>query len=117
MNKRYGMGKRGEDMAVAYFKRNRFRILERNFRIGRAEIDLIACKDELMVFAEVKTRSSLNFGFPETMISEGQIERIMHAAEVYLFRENWTGQVRFDLVAVVIQGPNSQLCHFRDAFY
>ncbi|MCA6078468.1 YraN family protein [Fulvivirga sedimenti] len=117
MNKRYGMGKRGEDMAMAYFKRNKFQVLERNFRFGRAEIDLIVRKDQLMVFAEVKTRSSLHFGFPETMISDGQIERILTAAEAYLLQKDWRGMVRFDIISVVIQGPNTQLCHFRDAFY
>ncbi len=117
MSKRYRIGRRGENMAEAYFKRKNYRILERNFRAGRAEVDLIVCKGALLVFVEVKTRSSLNFGFPETMLSPSQADRILGAADIYIRDINWSGAVRFDIISVVIRGPHSELCHFKDAFY
>ena len=67
MNKQL-TGRKGEDIAVEYLQNQGFRVLERNWRFGRWEIDIIACHRNMLHFVEVKTRSGLRFGYPEASI-------------------------------------------------
>lgn len=107
-------GKYGEDLAVSYLKKKGFEVLERNFRQGRGEIDLIGLLDnELLVFFEVKLRKNNAFGEPETFVSENQQQKIFAAAEDYIYAINWQKDIRFDIIS--IQGKD--LAHIEDAFY
>ena len=75
------LGITGEAEAAKYLESKGFNILEKNYRYKKAEIDLIARKDKLLVFAEIKTRSSEKFGFPEEFVSNRKIELFLMAAE------------------------------------
>ena len=111
------VGKKGEDEAANYLLAKGFEILERNFRFKRNEVDIIARLENLLVFVEVKIRSSNLYGYPESFVSEGQVERIMETAEEYQHLINWKGDIRFDIISVEKTGKKLAINHFEDAFY
>ncbi len=107
-------GQRGEDAALKYLKRKGYRLLERNYRAGRKELDLIM-RDRQggLVFVEVKTRASTAFGTPGEAVDYRKQQNIITAAQFYLQQ---TGQdeirARFDVVEVSPQG----IRHIENAF-
>jgi putative endonuclease len=98
MAKHLQTGSKGEDLAVAFLKSNNCQILERNWRFGRAEIDIIARSDETLIFVEVKTRSTTTFGHPAEFVSHSQEQRIAEAASAYMEHINHDWAVRFDII-------------------
>lgn len=108
-------GNEGEDMACQYLESEGYEILERNYRAGRSEIDIIALRENsLLVFVEVKVRTGDQFGEPETFVSENQIEKIRSAAEEYIHGINWQKDIRFDILSI---DANHKIRYFQDAFY
>jgi putative endonuclease len=110
------IGRQAEDMAARFLREMGFEILFRNYRYGRAEIDLIAKKHDLLVFVEVKYRSYTAFGHPEQTVSPAQQLRIHHAAEHYMQHGPAHRHIRFDIIAVVKRGDAWVSTHFEDAF-
>ncbi len=115
MSDKISKGNYGEQLATDFLVNAGFEILERNFRYKRAEIDIIARKDDVLVFAEVKARSSQNFGFPEAFVNEAKEEKIREAAEQFIEANNWKGDIRFDIVSVILK-PRVEIEHLPDAF-
>lgn len=109
-------GQGGEDLAARYLSEQGYELLERNFRYGKAEIDLIMRKNKLLVFVEVKTRRNAAYGYPEEFVNRQQQAMIMRAAEQYILKNNWQGLIRFDIVAILTE-PELQIQHLPDAFY
>lgn len=109
-------GNQGENMAADFLEASGYKILERNYRHKRSEIDLIATKDNLLVFVEVKARSSRAFGEPEAFVNDRKAEKIFEAAEHYMLETNWRGNIRFDIVSVVFM-KEPEIVHFEDAFH
>lgn len=116
MTTRKKIGDKGEDNAVNFLFASGYEVLARNYRFGRGEIDIIARKDSVMVFIEVKTRKNINYGYPETFLSESQEDRIHLTAEEYVLQKAWQGEVRFDIIAILWDGSEPTLDHFEDAF-
>ena len=116
MTARKEIGDKGEDNAVNFLFASGYEVLERNYRFSRGEIDIIAMKDSVMVFIEVKTRKNIKYGYPETFLSEPQEDRIHRAAEEYVLQKAWQGEVRFDIIAILWDGRELTLDHFEDAF-
>ncbi|MDH5399641.1 MAG: YraN family protein [Cyclobacteriaceae bacterium] len=117
MAKHLDTGIYGESMASEYLIKRGYVIKARNYRFGRAEIDIIAEKDNILSFVEVKTRSDNSFGYPETFVSERKADKIREGAESYLEQNNWPGHIRFDIIAVEIIADRTPLIsHFMDAF-
>ena len=111
-------GQRGEALAAAYLVARGYHIVARNFRYRRTEVDLIAQRDQQLLFVEVKARSSTAYGTPETFVTDAQAERVVQAADHYLHQHGWEGQIRFDVVAIhFLPGGGHRLHHFEDAFY
>lgn len=110
-------GKKGEDLAVMYLKNKGYQIRERNFRSGRKEIDIIVEKEAVLVFVEVKWRSSDAFGYPEQSLQTAQEERIIAAAQDYIFKIDWQTDIRFDIIAILENKNSKEIEHFEDAFY
>ena len=110
-------GKLGEEKAAAFLRNKGYEVLARNHRYKKSEIDLICQKDGLLVFVEVKTRSSRAYGNPETFVSESQQQAIIRAAEAYMDETNWGGDLRFDIIAIVSRGGEEEITHLEDAFY
>ena len=117
------IGRRGEDVAAAHLEAKGHRILERNYRFGREEVDLITFeptpKDDggMIVFVEVKARSGDRFGAPEAAVDAAKQQAIMRVAEAYLHeRKLIPSPVRFDVVAVRFDRGESRVEHFENAF-
>lgn len=117
MNSKKDLGQKGEAMAEKFLKNKGYETLQRNYRYRHAEIDLITKKDDLLVFVEVKTRTSTTFGMPETFVEAHQAEKITEAAEEYMEETGWEGQIRFDIIAIIWRGRQSEIEHIEDAFY
>ena len=109
-------GARGEALAAQFLQRKGYRIRERNYRTRLGEIDLIAEKDGVLAFVEVKLRHGLGMGSPAQAVDARKQKRIRQAAQLYLQR---TGQadrpLRFD-VAEVFDGPAPEIHYIPDAF-
>ncbi|MCL4158949.1 UNVERIFIED_CONTAM: hypothetical protein GTU68_006303, partial [Idotea baltica] len=103
MVKHIEIGNKGEDKAVEFLISKGFEILERNWRYSKAEIDIIAKDEYGLVFVEVKTRSSLDFGKPEEFVSSHQEELIFGAAQRYMEKVNYDWEIRFDIIAILIK--------------
>ncbi len=110
-------GKLGEERAAAFLIEKGYEILARNHRYKKSEVDLICQKGALLVFVEVKTRSSRAFGEPESFVSHSQQKAIIRAAEAYMLEMDWDGDLRFDIIAILSKGGEEELTHLEDAFY
>lgn len=119
MSDKTEIGRLGENLAAKFLKEKGFTVAARNFRFGKAEIDLIVRRDEWLLFVEVKTRTSVEYGQPEEFLTLQQIGRIYDAAEEYIYRYDWQGHVRFDIVSVHIGGEvlgdDVKIEHLEDA--
>lgn len=94
-------GKFGEDLAVSYLKKQGYKIIERNFRIRGGEIDIIAIDRETLVYVEVKTRSSHQFGLPEESVGYHKLRFLERASKFYRAnRRNLPDLERIDVLAV-----------------
>jgi putative endonuclease len=107
-------GANGENLAAEFMAKKGFRVVARNYRARRAEIDLIVQREDWLIFVEVKTRASNAYGEPESFVSDAQRRLIYDAAEDYIFRTNWRGHIRFDIISVKL-GPTPEIVHFEDA--
>ena len=108
------LGHTGEDDAADYLAREGYHILDRNWRSGHKEIDIVAEKGGVLVIVEVKTRRDARFGKPEDAVSENKIRRIVLAADAYVRLHRIDMPVRFDIITVL--GKYRQINHIIDAF-
>jgi putative endonuclease len=114
---RQGLGRRGERDAERYLKRHGYRILRRNFRAAGAEIDLVAAEGGTLVFVEVKARRGRSTGPPQEAVDDRKQRRIRRAAEIYIARARAHDYpVRFDVVAIQMDGEQAQIELLKDAF-
>lgn len=111
------LGKIGEDLAVDYLQKNGYEILETNWTFQKAEVDIIAKKDNILAIVEVKTRSSLDFGLPQDFVKPKKIQLLVKAVNEYVISKNLDIDVRFDIIAVHKEGQSFDLEHLIDAFY
>lgn len=116
MSKNKELGIEGEQLAKDYLKKKGWLILEMNYRYRRSEIDLIASENDLLIFVEVKTRSTTSFGLPEQFVDDKKAENIMKAADHYILEKDWKGNIRFDIISI-IKKESMELEHIEDAFY
>lgn len=110
------LGKEGERLAKIFLLNNNHVILEENWRCGKIEVDLISDQGEMVVFTEVKTRSSREFGNPEEAVDEEKEIAMINAADIYLRNLNLDVEVRFDIISVIIEGAEVEINHIEDAF-
>jgi putative endonuclease len=110
---RQRLGDEGEQAAARFLEAKGFRIVARNHRTRRGEVDLIAEQGELLVFAEVRARTTARFGSPAETVDARKQARVVSAAQDYLAR--WQGPeraVRFDVLAVL----GGEVTHLPGAF-
>jgi len=111
------LGKKAEDLAAEYLVKNGYRILVRNFRFKKTEIDLISEKDNLIIVTEVKARSTDFFILPQEAVTKGKIKSIVTAANHFMEEFNKNHEVRFDIISVLPdQKGNLIVEHIPDAF-
>lgn len=111
------LGKKGEQLAVEFLQKKGYAILERNFRHQKAEVDLIAQKQNTICAVEVKTRSTPEFGNPQDFVKPKQIQRLIEAMNFYIQENDLDVEVRFDIVAIIKNKSGTSLEHLEDAFF
>ncbi len=109
-------GKIGENLAQQYLIQQGYAILETNHRKGKYEVDIIAYKEGLIVFAEVKTRSNVDYGDPEEFVDRQKQRAYIRLANNYVLEHDRDEEVRFDILAVHISSTGYHINHFEDAF-
>ena len=97
---RQSIGKQGETKAKNYLKRRGYQILETNYRTKAGEIDLIAKEKDCLVFVEVKTRTTEEYGTPAEAVSFYKQQHMMKSARYYLARHGGECECRFDVIEV-----------------
>jgi len=111
------LGHIGEDMAADFLQQNGYCILDRNWRNkGRKEIDIIAIKDDVVVFVEVKTRRQGSLTTPLSAVDGRKQHRICLAADSYLKTYRIDSRYRFDIICIVYNKKASSVEHIEDAF-
>ncbi|ANF50717.1 hypothetical protein A0O34_09360 [Chryseobacterium glaciei] len=111
------LGKKAEDLAVEFLQKNSYKILIRNFRYQKAEIDIITEKGSLIVVVEVKARSTDAFNLPQEAVNKRKISLIVSATNHYLEEFNKDQEVRFDIISVLPDAKGKLVIeHIIDAF-
>jgi putative endonuclease len=111
------IGQRGENLAVDYLQKLGYVILERNYRCKLGEVDIIARDNDILVFIEVRTRSSLDFGLPQESINRRKRHQLSKVALEFMNRKKFKNiPARFDVVAVSLEAGKEKVEHIRDAF-
>ena len=123
------LGRLGEDIAADYLEKNGYRIVRRNQRLGKNELDIICEDDNFIVFVEVKTRSCLypesgDFGIPSRAVDEGKRKNTVKASRDYLAANYINKQPRIDVIEVYMLEQKSEfktptvlkVNHIRNAF-
>lgn len=110
------LGKEGEDLAVAHLLKNGYKIVARNFRYQKAEVDIIARKKDVLAVIEVKTRSTPDFGDPQNFVKQKQINSLVKAIDYFVNEHRLDVNVRFDIVAIIRNKAGTKIEHLEDAF-
>ncbi|HVZ32324.1 MAG TPA: YraN family protein [Polyangiaceae bacterium] len=114
---RTALGGVGEGLVAAHLERQGFRVVARNVRFGRLEIDLIARREALLVFCEVRTRSSRNFVDPIETIDRAKCDRVRRAALGWMQSQSLSAcELRFDAASVVLNDDEETLTYYESAF-
>ena len=111
------LGHKGEDMAAEYLQQHGYYILDRNWtNKGRKEIDIIALKDDIVVFVEVKTRKVGSLVTPIAAVDSRKQHRVCLAADSYLKTNRIDFRCRFDIIGIIYSEEASRIEHIEDAF-
>lgn len=111
------LGKDGEEQAARYLAEKGYCILQRNWRSGKHELDIIAKDGATYVFVEVKTRRDEDFGNPEEAVSNRKIRSIVTAADNYIRKFKIDNPIRFDVVSIISDGRIFKIQHYEEAFF
>jgi putative endonuclease len=117
MAESHNLGQKGEDLAAEHLKKAGFKILFRNWKWGKHEIDIIAENKDYIVFAEVKTRTDDYQMHPVTAVTREKQKSIIWAADGYLQKFNINKEGRFDVITIINKGESFQIDHIEGAFY
>ncbi|MBL7718411.1 MAG: YraN family protein [Flavipsychrobacter sp.] len=118
MAKHNETGLKGEQIAENFLLNKGYQILHRNWRSARKEIDLIALRENLLVFVEVKTRKNFYYGFPEEFVDVKKQALMKEAAEAFVTEHPQYMEIRFDIISIQLEkGQVKDLTHFEEAFY
>lgn len=114
----YELGKSGEDVAIEYLKRKKYKIIDQGFRFLRGEIDIIAYDRETLVFVEVKTRKSIKYSQPEESVTPAKRKQLRRVAQGYLLRNHIKDvECRFDVLSLTFDELEGYTVkHITDAF-
>ena len=117
MGVQYERGKEGEQLAVEYLISRGYTIIQRNYRYLKAEIDIIAKKDNILAIVEVKYRSSRPLGNIAESVSRKKIRLLVMAADHFVTERQMDVEIRFDIVTLQKSGDTTRIQHLEDAFY
>ena len=111
------IGKKGEEIAKAYLVSKGYEILETNYHLRKAEIDLIVTNEVHLVVVEVKTRSQSFLKSLQHTMTPSKINLLIRAANYYVQSHQIQKEVRFDIITVILRGEQYEIDHMIDAFY
>jgi len=114
----YDLGKSGEEIALHYLEDKKYKIIARGFRLFRGEIDIIAFDRKTLVFVEVKTRKSRDFGLPEESVTPSKQRQIRKIAQGFLAKNNFQDvECRFDVISLSFnENKGYSVRHIKNAF-
>lgn len=113
----FKIGSFGENLAVQFLENRDYNIIARNFKCVQGEIDIIATKDEEIIFCEVKTRSNKSYGNPAEAVNNFKQKHLWNAAEYYLYKNNLINSyVRFDILEVFVDGSAITINQIKNVF-
>jgi putative endonuclease len=104
MARHHEFGKKGEEMAAVWLTRRGFRILARNWRHGRFEVDIIARFRGTCHFIEVKSSRTSKYGYPEERVGRKKIRDLMKAGAAWLYQFPGQGRVQYDVLSITCPG-------------
>lgn len=108
------IGKYGEELAEAYLKLIDYKILERNFRCSRGEIDLIALDKDTIVFVEIKSRTNKEYGVPSESVNKKKLEHIYKTAGYFLYIRNIENRdTRIDVIEIYSEPEKCYINHLK----
>jgi len=110
------LGKKGEQLAIDYLIKNEYQVLEVNYRFLKAEVDIIAQKENVLAVVEVKTRATDYFRNPQDFVNPKKVKLLLSAIDHYVVERNLDVEVRFDIIAIIYQENTTKLEHLKDAF-
>lgn len=116
MSEHNDVGREGEALAANFLQQKGYEIVDRNWRYGPKEIDIVARDGDTMVFVEVKTRSTLAFELPQEAVTKKKMKNLVEAADAYLIQNNIDLEGRFDIVAVLNGNPPKVIEHLEGAW-
>ena len=111
------LGKAGEEIAVAHLVKSGYSIRDRNWTFRKAELDIVAEKEGVLVFVEVKTRSSEAFETPAETVTIKKQKQLVMAADQYLKSKEVLLEARFDVIHIIHNSQQTKVEHIEDAFY
>ena len=117
MAESHNLGQKGEDLAADHLKKAGYRIVFRNWKWGKHEIDIIAENKEFIIFVEVKTRTDDYQMHPVTAVTTEKQRSIIYAADGYLQKLNVNKESRFDVITIIRKGELFEIDHIENAFY
>ena len=112
------IGHIGEERAAEILRKKGYKILERNWRLGHLEVDIIAASQKEIIFVEVKTRTSLLGGNPEEAVDAKKRRLLTTAGNAYISYNHETRQPRFDIIGILMNksGEIEEIQHYENAF-
>ena len=111
------LGKLGEELAVDFLKKEGYTILATNWIFQKAEIDILAQKEDILTVVKVKTRSSIEFGLPQDFVKPKKIQLLVKAVDAYVTLNEIDVNVRFDIIAIHKEKESFAIEHLTDAFF
>ena len=109
------LGKWGEDLAADYLQRKGFTIIERDWKSGKRDLDIIAQDGNVIVFVEVKTRRNRLFGEPEESVDYHKLQNLQQAISHYVKFKHIRQEIRFDIISIVgTVGTDPDIQHIQD---
>jgi putative endonuclease len=109
-------GNFGENLACNFLIEKGFMILAQNWRYKHLEIDIIASKDQQLHIVEVKTRSNIEFGYPEQFIGKQKFQFLKNAAAIYQYQNPHWRNIQFDVIAITLIEP-MEILFLEDVFF
>ena len=117
MSESHNLGQKGEDLAADHLEKSGYKILFRNWKWGRHEIDIIAENKDFIIFVEVKTRNDDFQMHPVTAVTRDKQRSIIQAANGYLQKYGIDKEGRFDIITVIKSADSYEIDHIEAAFY
>lgn len=116
-NHKQQLGKEGENIAAKHLTSKGYKILARNYRSGRSEIDIIATHEDWLIAIEVKTRESDKYGHPEENVTTHKIKMLAQGIEDYMIDQDLDQNVRYDIISIIKNQYKTEITHLEDAFW